>query len=265
MVLARVFSAKQDDELTGAAIQTAFRGLCNNPRGMDKRALQSALKSLGVGAVSDKLLRELFVILDRNGDDFISFDDFMLYIALFGTSDSKFPPVSFIANGLFLGSREDAKNDRLMRQLGVTHVLNATEELANYKEHGGEFKYLKLGLADEEEAAEAMHESLDKAKAFLDEGCSSNNACLVHCRYGQSRSATIIIAYIMASKRQTLRQAITQVKRRRPVIRPNNGFLGVLSYLDRRMHGTCALCVLVARRNCSHRRARRLQRTRWRV
>ena len=47
---------------------------------------------------------------------------------------------------------------------------------------------------------------------------------MVHCYAGVSRSATIIIAYLMQEKRLTFVEALKYVRRRRPIVCPNFGF-----------------------------------------
>lgn len=48
---------------------------------------------------------------------------------------------------------------------------------------------------------------------------------LVHCYVGVSRSATIVIAYLMQMYNYSLQGALTFLTSRRPHINPNPGFL----------------------------------------
>lgn len=54
---------------------------------------------------------------------------------------------------------------------------------------------------------------------------------LVHCAVGVSRSATLVLAYLMIYHRLTLVEAIKTVKDHRGII-PNRGFLRQLVNLD---------------------------------
>uniref|UniRef100_A0AAV1TKL1 protein-tyrosine-phosphatase n=1 Tax=Peronospora matthiolae TaxID=2874970 RepID=A0AAV1TKL1_9STRA len=58
-------------------------------------------------------------------------------------------------------------------------------------------------------------------------------AVLVHCVYGQSRSATICVAYVMATQEKTLLEAYDIVQRARPCISINTGFLRQLDLFER--------------------------------
>jgi len=51
---------------------------------------------------------------------------------------------------------------------------------------------------------------------------------LLHCQQGISRSATLVIAYIMWKRKVTFRQALDFVTKKRPVVSPNGGFMGQL-------------------------------------
>lgn len=47
---------------------------------------------------------------------------------------------------------------------------------------------------------------------------------LVHCYLGRSRSATIVLAYLMARRQMRLADALAFLKQIRPQIEPNSGF-----------------------------------------
>lgn len=53
----------------------------------------------------------------------------------------------------------------------------------------------------------------------------------VHCHQGISRSATIVMAFLMIKRNMTLAQAIVTVRSRRAVM-PNDGFLQQLLELQ---------------------------------
>lgn len=58
---------------------------------------------------------------------------------------------------------------------------------------------------------------------FIDEGRRTGNV-LVHCYAGRSRSATIVIAYLMYSG-ASFKESLALLKNCRPIIQPNSGFL----------------------------------------
>lgn len=57
-------------------------------------------------------------------------------------------------------------------------------------------------------------------------------AVVVHCHVGVSRSATVVLAYLMYTNHWTLCNAISYVKDRRPHIKPNPTFIKDLMRLE---------------------------------
>uniref|UniRef100_A0A8C9KK42 Dual specificity protein phosphatase n=1 Tax=Panthera tigris altaica TaxID=74533 RepID=A0A8C9KK42_PANTA len=73
------------------------------------------------------------------------------------------------------------------------------------------------------------------AAAFIDAALSHDHSkILVHCVMGRSRSATLVLAYLMIHKNMTLVDAIQQVAKNRCVL-PNRGFLKQLRELDKQL------------------------------
>lgn len=60
---------------------------------------------------------------------------------------------------------------------------------------------------------------------------------LIHCQVGQSRAATLCIAYILWKQdgRNNLKEVLNFVQQKRPQIQPNKGFLLQLEKWDKRL------------------------------
>lgn len=65
----------------------------------------------------------------------------------------------------------------------------------------------------------------NEAVRFIDQGISREENVLVHCRLGRSRSPTIIAAYLMWQYHMSRDEALELIKRIRPIINPNRGFM----------------------------------------
>ena len=93
-------------------------------------------------------------------------------------------------NSLFLGGQSDAAALKLLKQQGITHVVNCTRELPCY--FPDDFDYLKLWLDDPDYA---FIERVELACRFIDDGRQKGNV-LVHCAAAVSRSPSVILAYL---------------------------------------------------------------------
>ena len=126
------------------------------------------------------------------------------------------------AGKLLLGAENTARDEALLRDTGVTHIVNCAG-LACANHHPLAFRYLKLNLQDtaREDISAAFYDALD----FIDDAiCDPGCAVFVHCQHGVSRSATIVIAYLMWRQRLSYDEALDAVRLTRPTVNPNIGF-----------------------------------------
>jgi len=84
------------------------------------------------------------------------------------------------------------------------------------------FRYYQVDVDDDPE--ENLLQYLPKCFEFINEGIA-NGSVLVHCAAGVSRSATVVIAYLMATTRIDFTTAFWKVKKARGIIYPNQGFI----------------------------------------
>ncbi|EFJ53266.1 hypothetical protein VOLCADRAFT_46734, partial [Volvox carteri f. nagariensis] len=125
-----------------------------------------------------------------------------------------------IVSNLYLSSCHlEAQKDVLHRK-GVTHVLQVGKELS--PTHPAAFTYKHVPVYDLEE--EDLVKYFPECFAFINSG-RETGAVLVHCAAGVSRSASVVIGYLMATGGLSLDDARAAVKASRPAINPNQGFL----------------------------------------
>lgn len=89
---------------------------------------------------------------------------------------------------LYLGDRDAANCWPVLRELGISKVVDASQELKHFES----LRYLSVDLADSPEEDLLMH--LDEVVHFIQEALSSKENVLVHCHMGVSRSASLVIA-----------------------------------------------------------------------
>uniref|UniRef100_A0A0R3SQP6 protein-tyrosine-phosphatase n=1 Tax=Hymenolepis diminuta TaxID=6216 RepID=A0A0R3SQP6_HYMDI len=134
--------------------------------------------------------------------------------------------MSQVLDFLYLGNSRDARNSETLKQLGITHIINATHDLPNYIEDNNEIKYLRVAVEDSG-TADLMPYFVPVIE-FIDGAIRSKGSVLVHCQEGISRSPSLVVAYIMAHSNLLLMDALTVVSYARPIICPNINFLGQL-------------------------------------
>lgn len=145
---------------------------------------------------------------------------------------------------LYLGNRRVAEDAASLRLLGCTHVVNAAPSqvasvLAAAEECGP--AYLHVDLDDRVEAvdAAATRAAFDEAAAFIDAAMrgADGSVVLVHCAGGVSRSASIVLFFLIAKRGMSLAGAWRVVREAREVIGPNAAFFNVLLDAERELTG----------------------------
>jgi protein-tyrosine phosphatase len=69
-----------------------------------------------------------------------------------------------------------------------------------------------------------MSQHFDEAIAFIEEQLNAGRNLLVHCHAGVSRSATVMIAYLMTKNQWNYDDALAFLRTKRKWVRPNPGF-----------------------------------------
>jgi atypical dual specificity phosphatase len=126
---------------------------------------------------------------------------------------------------LYLGSEESSGPDMLppLRSLSVTGILNVTTDSEAPCSHASSgIRYARIAISDNESASLTPY--LPGAASFIEGILSSGGSCLVHCQRGVSRSASVVLAYLMAARGLSRDEAYKLAKRRRRVVDPNVGF-----------------------------------------
>ena len=140
------------------------------------------------------------------------------------------PPSLMLADWLYLGSEYNASNFAELQRLGITHVINVTpnNEIKNF--FPDMLAYHRIPVVDLE--TEDLHRHLPDAVRRLTASKELGHKVLVHCQRGVSRSPTVVVAFFMYGQGLSLQQALQLAKERRPIVKPNKGFLRQLEELE---------------------------------
>lgn len=125
---------------------------------------------------------------------------------------------------LYLGSVGAAYTKNILKSHKITHILTVCDCLP--PKFPGEFEYKVVSVADDPSVKLIMH--FRECLEFIHGAISGGGTVLVHCFAGVSRSATIVIAYLMKHHKMEMREALTFVRSKRPWVNPNFGFMGQL-------------------------------------
>ncbi|KAK3093010.1 hypothetical protein FSP39_009983 [Pinctada imbricata] len=118
----------------------------------------------------------------------------------------------------------------ILQNLGITdiicirHHMEASIVKPNFPQH---FRYLVLDIADE--MTENIIPHFRVANSFLEECFSKGGKALVHGNAGISRSAAIVIAFVMEKFGLPYRDSFLYVQQRRFCVCPNEGFVQQLT------------------------------------
>ncbi|XP_035627883.1 uncharacterized protein LOC118385122 [Oncorhynchus keta] len=147
------------------------------------------------------------------------------------TPDVENAVVSPILPFLFLGNERDAQDLDLLLRLNIGYVVNVTTHLPLYHLGSSLIHYKRLPATDN--SKQNLRQYFEEVFEFIEEAHQSGRGVLVHCQAGVSRSATIIIAYLMKHTLMTMTDAYKYVRGRRPVVSPNLNFMGQLLEFER--------------------------------
>ncbi|XP_019714108.1 uncharacterized protein LOC109508512 [Hippocampus comes] len=146
------------------------------------------------------------------------------------TPDAENAVVSAILPFLYLGNERDAQDLDLLLHLNIGYVVNVTTHLPLYHLKSG-LHYKRLPATDN--SKQNLRQYFEEVFEFIEEAYQSGQGVLVHCQAGVSRSATIVIAYLMKHTLMTMTDAYKYVRSRRPVVSPNLNFMGQLLEFER--------------------------------
>lgn len=131
--------------------------------------------------------------------------------------------------------RQTAVNESDLQQLGITHILNAAKGTKKFTHVNTNADFYKSGIIFHGiPATDILTYKINKyfkeASNFIEsavgskEGGKKDGKVYVHCKEGVSRSATLVLAYLVTWQDMNLTDAFWTVKSKRK-ISPNPGFL----------------------------------------
>lgn len=131
--------------------------------------------------------------------------------------------VDMIEKHLYLSAKSAAESMGFLFELDVKYILSVFAH--NLYKKSDLISYMSINAYDYELQDLLTH--FPETNQFIGSAIDSGHNVLVHCQVGKSRSATVVLAYLMNKRRISVDSALDLVNRFR-LIFPNEGFIAQL-------------------------------------
>ena len=143
-------------------------------------------------------------------------------------------PIDKIDQHLYLGSLE-ARSPALLEQHKIKRIIR----VATRDEEKNSYSGLPPGIEEKVFYVKDLPScqirwSIMESIPLIERSIQQQDNILIHCQAGVSRSASIVIGYLIHSRRLSAKEALDYVQQRRPCVRPNPGFWRELQELESR-------------------------------
>lgn len=133
--------------------------------------------------------------------------------------------MSQVVDRVYLGTYKGSLDKKALLDTGISHIVQAIEVEEN--PYGSDFVYLNVTVRDVKE--QDLEQYFDMVADFIQNALrkSETNKVFLHCGSGISRSAALVIAYLMKYEQKfnyNFRKAYNYLKKRRIQVKPNKGF-----------------------------------------
>ncbi|XP_061693732.1 probable rhodanese domain-containing dual specificity protein phosphatase [Syngnathoides biaculeatus] len=144
-------------------------------------------------------------------------------------------PSEILEGALYQGSAKQASDYKIIKNLHISHVVNATANCPDA--FPNTLSYLRLRLTDD--GQQDLVEALPLASRFINAALRAEPAgrVLVHCSMGRSRSSALTLAFLMQHQHWSLLHALRWLKERRACTAPNVNFLRQLLTYEEQLFG----------------------------
>ncbi|TPP49139.1 Dual specificity phosphatase, catalytic domain family protein [Leishmania donovani] len=148
-------------------------------------------------------------------------------------------PATQILEFLYLGSVKDAQDAAFLARHQIRYIINVSQEeywSVDKKVQIFTFKVDDSATADIAALFQPTRDLINSIRGryyrYARGESSTRPAVLVHCQKGRSRSATIVLAYLIYTNGWSVAEAMKYVGARRPCAEPNIGFMEELRKLQ---------------------------------
>ncbi|TDL19164.1 phosphatases II [Rickenella mellea] len=126
------------------------------------------------------------------------------------------------SGSLYLGSWMASVDTELLQSHKITHIVQVLDVPWAQQGAAPGFVHYQIKILDSSTAELRPH--LEAACKHIRDALARGKNVLVHCQQGISRSAAVVIAYLIRQHNMTYDSAYKLVKAKRMCIKPNPGF-----------------------------------------
>jgi len=131
-----------------------------------------------------------------------------------------FESMQEVIPGLYISSHSfERRMKEELKEKGITHILFVLSK--QNPSHPEDFVYMTVDIEDHEQ--QQIAHVFEETIQFIGQG-RERGGVLVNCECGVSRSATIVLSYLMSTLDLTYDQAFLSLRKKRPSVKPNDGF-----------------------------------------
>ncbi|KAF4314544.1 putative dual specificity phosphatase protein [Botryosphaeria dothidea] len=131
---------------------------------------------------------------------------------------------------LYIGGLFTLRRREALAQANITHVVSVLR-LPLDRDLFTPFTQHIVEVDDVDD--ENLLEHFPQTNRFIQDGLDHGGGVLVHCAMGKSRSATVVIAYLMHKYHISPAEGLEQLRLARPLCEPNEGFMKQLEVYHR--------------------------------
>jgi protein tyrosine phosphatase (PTP) superfamily phosphohydrolase (DUF442 family) len=141
-----------------------------------------------------------------------------------------------VLENLYIGGVEAVLDSERLAEQGIRAVVCCNRELEfPTSKFLPEVEYYRVDVEDM--GREPIELFLPEATEFIHSQLQQDRPVLVHCKAGVSRSASVVLAYLMEYHSYSLHEAFLLMLRHRPTITPNPGFMEQLRSYEKEKCG----------------------------
>lgn len=125
---------------------------------------------------------------------------------------------------LYLGSAYNSAHYDILKNLNITKIINATEEIPNY--FIDDFEYLQLMILDNNSSS--IQNYFEDIGNFVESG----DTIFIHCYQGASRSASVILYLLITKFNYNFDEAVEYLQEIHPITNININYIDEIKALQ---------------------------------